>query len=225
MPRSIQILWVVMLLVISQACMLPSLSVPADAAYTPQTALLQPPPATEELSQPTASETPSTPLASPSPEPTLQRSRIALWSSAFNYGTAIPAMYTCDGQDVSPALSWTEPPPESQSFALIMEDPDSPGGTWDHWVIFNIPSTARGLSASMPTTGQLSDGSVQGTNSWGGTGYRGPCPPSGNHRYIFRLYALDILLALQQGATKSQVLQAMQGHILESAEWYGTYGE
>lgn len=146
-----------------------------------------------------------------------------LTSTAFSAGQPIPAIYTCDGQDISPPLQWTEPPAGTKAFALIVEDPDAPAGTWIHWVLYGLPATARQLSEAMPSEGQLADGSRHGRNSWQKLGYGGPCPPSGTHRYFFRLYALDVPLDLAAGASKKQLLAAMEGHILAMAELMGTY--
>lgn len=148
---------------------------------------------------------------------------ITLTSSAFTHGAMIPKEYTCDGKDISPPLSWSDPPEKTQSFALIMDDPDAPMGTWVHWVIYNIPATARGLPGGVPKDADLPDGSRQGRNSWRKIGYGGPCPPSGTHRYFFKLYALDIVLTLASGATKDELLKAMEGHILANAELMGRY--
>ena len=150
---------------------------------------------------------------------------IELTSTAFAQGQAIPAKYTCVGdaasslKDVSPPLIWGEPPPDTQSFALIMDDPDAPNGTWDHWILFNIPASTRELPESMP----VNSGFPGGNNSWGRTGYGGPCPPSGTHRYFFRLYALDEMLAISPGATKGELEKAMVGHILAQGELMGTF--
>ncbi len=141
-----------------------------------------------------------------------------LTSPAFAHEEAIPAQYSCDGDDSSPQLNWTPPPAGTESLALIVDDPDAPMGTWVHWVLYNIPADATGLAASLPE-----DVGVQGKNSWNRLGYGGPCPPSGTHRYYFKLYALDTLLDLQAGATKKDLLSAMGGHILEEAELMGTY--
>ncbi|MEW6400493.1 MAG: YbhB/YbcL family Raf kinase inhibitor-like protein [Chloroflexota bacterium] len=149
---------------------------------------------------------------------------INLTSSAFTAGLPIPADYSCKGRDMSPALAWTEPPAGTQSFALIMDDPDAPMGTWVHWVIYNVPATARGLPEAVPTAGQLADGSVQGTTSAGTTGYHGPCPPSGTHRYFFKLYALDAVLSTPV-TDKDSLLRAMEGHILDQAELMGTFSK
>ena len=145
-------------------------------------------------------------------------------SSAFQEGSKIPARYTCEGQDVSPALSWGEPPAETQSFALIMDDPDAPVGVFTHWVLFNLPADSRGLPEAVPTQPQLPDGSLQGRNDFGKTGYGGPCPPPGRpHRYQFTLYALDQTLDLKAGASKKQVIDAMQEHSLAQGRLTGIY--
>lgn len=144
-------------------------------------------------------------------------------SSAFANGEAIPAKFSCNGNNTSPALTWTEPPAGTQSFVLIMDDPDAETGTWVHWVIFDIPASTRNLTEGMPPSPQLSDGSLQGYTSAGSTGYYGPCPPSGTHRYFFKLYALDTRLSLPDIATgKEEVVAAMEGHILANAELMGT---
>jgi Raf kinase inhibitor-like YbhB/YbcL family protein len=140
-------------------------------------------------------------------------------SPAFAQGETIPVKYTCDGADVSPPLRWDEPPAGTGSLALIADDPDAPVGTWVHWVVFNLPADAREL----PEQATLPGGSQDGTNSWGRTGYGGPCPPSGTHRYFFKLYALDTTLDLAVGASKEELLQAMEGHILAQTELMGTY--
>jgi len=146
-----------------------------------------------------------------------------LTSAAFKQGEAIPALYTCEGKDVSPSLAWTEPPPATKSFTLISDDPDAPMGTWVHWVLYNVPPSRRQLPESFPTDAQLADGTRQGITDFKRTGYGGPCPPSGTHRYFFKLYALDAVLSLKAGATAQQLKQAMQGHILAQAELMGTY--
>ncbi len=145
-------------------------------------------------------------------------------SSAFQEGTEIPAKYTCEGQNISPALAWSEPPAGTRSFALIVDDPDAPAGVFTHWVIFNLPASSRKLSEAVPTQAQLSDGSLQGKNDFGKIGYGGPCPPPGRpHRYQFTVYALDQTLSLKAGASKKQVLEAMQRHILAQGRLTGTY--
>jgi Raf kinase inhibitor-like YbhB/YbcL family protein len=142
---------------------------------------------------------------------------MSLTSPAFNNGEAIPAEYSCDGDDLSPDLDWFGIPPGTQSLALIMDDPDAPGGTWVHWVLYNIPADMPGLRVG------ITGGGMDGTNSWGTPGYRGPCPPAGTHRYIFKVYALDLTLELDTAANKEDLLAAMEGHIVGQAELMGTY--
>jgi len=146
-----------------------------------------------------------------------------LTSPAFADGGAIPRTYTCDGQDISPMLQWSNTPPGVQSFALIADDPDAPGGVWVHWVLYDLPSGTRALPEGLPPEAALPDGSRQGKNSWGRVGYGGPCPPGGTHRYFFKLYALDTTLNLASGATKEQLLKAMEGHSLAEVQLMGTY--
>lgn len=148
---------------------------------------------------------------------------IKVESAAFEHGARIPARFTCDGDDTSPPIRWSGLPAGTQSLVLISDDPDAPVGTWDHWVIFNIPGNSNGLDEGVPRVGELSDGSRQGRNSWRRLGYGGPCPPSGTHRYYFRLFALDSALKLEAGSDKKQVQQAMQGHILAEGELLGLY--
>ena len=150
---------------------------------------------------------------------------LELTSSAFGPGGSIPDIYTCKGQGISPALMWSGVPSGTQSLAVITDDPDAPSGTFVHWVIFNIPVSSRGLPEAVPTDPQLSDGAVQGNNGAGRPGYTGPCPPSGTHRYFFKLYALDTTLTLEPGASKDQLLNAMDGHILGQAELMGTFSK
>lgn len=145
-------------------------------------------------------------------------------STAFCDGETIPTQHTCSGQDISPALSWSGVPEGTQSLALIVDDADAPGGTFTHWVIFNIPGDTLGLEEAIPATSQLSSGALQGRNDFGTVGYRGPCPPTGSpHHYHFVVYALDITLDLSAGASKAQVESAMQGHLLDQAELVGIY--
>jgi Raf kinase inhibitor-like YbhB/YbcL family protein len=133
-----------------------------------------------------------------------------LASAAFEHEGFIPRRYTCAGDDASPPLALRDIPAEAVSLALIMDDPDAPAGTWDHWVAYDIPPTAAipEAAASLGTPG---------TNSWGDTGYRGPCPPSGTHRYYITVYALDTHLGLEAGADKAAVRAAMAGHVLAEA--------
>ena len=148
---------------------------------------------------------------------------ITIKSSAFNEGEPIPKKFTCDGEDISPELSWDGTPEGTKTFALINDDPDAPGKTWVHWVIFNIPGSATSLPENMPTDKELSDGSRQGTNDFRKIGYGGPCPPGGTHRYYFKLYALDTKLTLKPGALKQELLAAMKGHIVDEGQLMGTY--
>jgi Raf kinase inhibitor-like YbhB/YbcL family protein len=150
---------------------------------------------------------------------------ISLSSPAFSAGASIPVIYTCKGQSISPPLSWNNSPANTTTFALIMDDPDAPMGTFVHWVIFNIPPSSHGLPEAVPSKGQLADGTLQGNNGAGQTGYTGPCPPSGTHRYFFKLYALDNVLSLSSGADKDQLLKVMQGHILAQGELMGTFSK
>ena len=150
---------------------------------------------------------------------------LSISSSAFAAGQSIPAIYSCLGRSVSPPLSWTGAPAGTASFALIMDDPDAPIGTFVHWVIFNIPASGSGLPEAVPGSAKLTDGTLQGSNGAGQTGYAGPCPPSGTHRYFFKLYALDTVLNLPSGASKDQLLKAMQGHILAQGELIGTFNK
>jgi len=145
-------------------------------------------------------------------------------SSAFGMGAEISKQFTCSGNDVSPALKWSSPPAKTASFALIVDDPDAPVGTWVHWVLWNLPASAHTLSENVPKREQLDDGSLQGTNDFRKMGYNGPCPPPGKpHRYFFRLYALDTKLNLAPGATRQELDAAMKGHVLGQAEYMGTF--
>jgi len=145
-------------------------------------------------------------------------------TSAFEEGGRIPIKYSCEGEDVSPSLQWDEPPTGTQSFALIMDDPDTPVGVFKHWVIFNIPSDSQQLAEAIRPQAQLPSGALQGKNDFGRIGYGGPCPPPGPaHRYHFTLYALDRALDATPGASKKQVLDAMEGHILAHGQLTGTY--
>lgn len=149
----------------------------------------------------------------------------SLSSSAFGPGASIPGRYTCDGQSLTPSLQWQDVPTGTQSFALILDDPDAPDGTFTHWVVFNIPGDATKLPETVPATGQMQAGVKQGKNSKGDAEYFGPCPPEGStpHHYQFHLYALDTTLSLQDGASRQDVERAMQGHVLDQAEYTGLY--
>ena len=146
-------------------------------------------------------------------------------SAAFSAGEMIPKKFTCDGPDVSPKLAWSDVPAKTQSFALIVEDPDAPVGTWVHWVLFDLPADTKELAEGVPKQDQLSNGARQGRNDFGKIGYGGPCPPPGKpHSYFFKLYALDAKLNLKAGATKADVESAMKGHIFAQAELVARYG-
>ncbi|MGA3263326.1 MAG: YbhB/YbcL family Raf kinase inhibitor-like protein [Terracidiphilus sp.] len=148
----------------------------------------------------------------------------ALQSTAFANGGEIPRKYTCDGADLSPALSWENVPAGTQSLALIADDPDAPVGTWTHWIIWNIPAQAAALVEGVPKVEVLDDGARQGTNDFRRIGYGGPCPPPGKpHRYFFKLYALDAKLDVKAGAGRKELELAMKGHMLAQAQWMGTY--
>ena len=146
-----------------------------------------------------------------------------LRTTAFADGGDIPTRYSCDGEGISPQFSWSVPL-GTESFALVMDDPDAPGGTWDHWVVFDIPTDRLELEEGQPKVSRLPGGGVHGKNSWGDTEYGGPCPPNGPaHEYRFFLYALDTVLELQPGASKVEVLDALEGHVVAEAMITGTY--
>ncbi len=152
---------------------------------------------------------------------------MAVTSSAFGAGRPVPKRHTADGADVSPPLAWTNVPQRTAELALICDDPDAPVGVWTHWVIYNIPAATSALTEGVPRDLRLSEpaGALQGRNSWpsGNVGYRGPAPPSGTHHYHFRLFALDARLELRPGLTKAELLAALEGHVLATAELVGTY--
>ncbi len=145
-------------------------------------------------------------------------------SPTFAEGGAIPIQYTGDSSDFAPALEWSGAPEATAAFAMTCEDPDAPGGTWIHWVVYNIPGAAYMLAPKLPRMAEHPSGLRQGLNSWGRLGYNGPCPPSGTHRYIFTVHALDTVLDLAPEATFDQLQAAMQGHILDSGRTTGVYG-
>jgi Raf kinase inhibitor-like YbhB/YbcL family protein len=145
-------------------------------------------------------------------------------SPSFKQGEPIPSQFTCDGKSISPALDWTNAPAGTRSFAIIVDDPDAPSGTWVHWVYYNVPSGSTGARENFPRPASPPQGGSQGVNSFKKVGYDGPCPPGGSpHRYYFRLYALDTLVQLKPKATRSDLDAAMEGHILGQAELMGTY--
>lgn len=144
-------------------------------------------------------------------------------SQAFDHNGVIPEKYSCKGLDISPPLRWEEVPAGTAGFVLICDDPDAPVGTWDHWILFNIPASTAELPEGIPSQDRLDNNALHGRNSWGRNDYGGPCPPGGTHRYFFKLYALDAVLDLSPGITKQQALQAMEGHVLATAELMGTF--
>ena len=150
-----------------------------------------------------------------------------LTSTAFNHETAIPSRFTCDGSNVSPPLSWSGLPAGTKSLALVVTDPDAPDPkapktTWVHWVLYDLPADATGLREAIASKG-LPPGALEGTNDFGRTGYGGPCPPIGRHRYVHTLYALDTVLADLDRPPRARLLAAMEGHVLKTAELIGTY--
>lgn len=149
--------------------------------------------------------------------------RFSLTSPAFQDGEAIPAAYTCDGANRSPELAWSAPPAGTRSLALISDDPDAPAGTWVHWVVYNVPPSVLRLGEALASDPELSDGTRQGVTDFGRTGYGGPCPPSGTHRYFFKLYALDMMLRAPPGVSAESVQTAMKGHILAETQLMGIY--
>ena len=150
---------------------------------------------------------------------------IPITSDAFRDGEAIPTKYTCDGNDISPALRWNDIPPNTKSFALICEDPDAPLGVFTHWVLYNLPPTVTGLPEGVSAEGRLTNGAIQARNDFKRIGYGGPCPPpkDGAHRYFFRLYALDAELQLKAGARREDIVLAMEGHVLATGHLAGAY--
>ena len=154
----------------------------------------------------------------------VEMAELELKSDAFKQEETIPEKFTCDGDDISPQLSWGQLPEATRELVLICDDPDAPVGTWDHWVLYGLAPDTAGLPEGVPTTREIERGGLQGKNSWGNLGYGGPCPPKGPaHRYFFRLYAVDKTLDLKPGATKRDVLEAMEGHILAQGELMGKY--
>jgi Raf kinase inhibitor-like YbhB/YbcL family protein len=152
---------------------------------------------------------------------------LVLTSAAFTALGAIPTLHTCEGRDVSPPLTWTGVPANARSLVLIVDDPDAPDPqaprmTWVHWVLYNLPPTTTGIAEGVASPA-LPPGTREGTNDWKRTGYGGPCPPIGRHRYFHKLYALDVLLADLGPATKTDVEAAINGHVLAQAELVGTY--
>lgn len=150
---------------------------------------------------------------------------IQLTSKAFEEGATIPKVHTCDAEDVSPPLMWSNVPEGAKSLALICDDPDAPMGTWVHWVLYDLPADVTGLPQGVPMAETLDNGAKQGVTDFRRVGYGGPCPPPGKpHRYFFKLYAIDKNLGLEPGVKKSDVLKAMEGHVLAEGQLMGTYG-
>jgi len=149
---------------------------------------------------------------------------LTLTTTAFSPGKPIPARHTCDGADFSPALAWDGVPPGTQAFALIVDDPDAPIGVFTHWMLFNLPGSARNLPENVPKTERIPQGALQERNDFGKIGYNGPCPPRGKpHRYHFTLDALHAPVNLRPGASTQELRTAMKGHVLAQAQLVGTY--
>ena len=155
--------------------------------------------------------------------PQTGQSALQVTSTAFKEGQSIPRQYTCDGVNISPPLEWNGTPKSAKTIGIIADDPDAPSGTWVHWVVYNLPAENIGLVENLPLTEDLKAGGFQGKNDFQKIGYGGPCPPSGTHRYFFKVYALDNELPLKAGATKAEVEKAMQGHIVAQGQLMGTY--
>jgi len=151
------------------------------------------------------------------------KAEIKLTSAAFKEGEPIPRAYTCDGVNISPPLEWSGVPKTAKTIAIVCDDPDAPAGTWVHWVLYNLPADNIGLVENLPATETLKAGGFQGKNDFGKIGYGGPCPPSGTHRYFFKIYALDSELPLKAGATKAELMKTMEGHIVLQGQLMGTY--
>lgn len=148
---------------------------------------------------------------------------IKVTSAAFKEGEIIPSKYTCDGDNISPQIAWTNFPDNTKSFVLISDDPDAPMGTWVHWVVYNIPINVTELKEHFPKDSQFENGTMQGTTDFKRIGYGGPCPPSGTHRYFFKIYALDIVLNVRPGLSKKEILKEMEGHIIAQGQLMGKY--
>lgn len=148
---------------------------------------------------------------------------LKITSPAFKEGEPIPAKYTCDGANVSPPLAWAGAPSNAKTMALICDDPDAPGKTWVHWVAYDMPASTTSLPENVPKDERLAGGGKQGTNDFKKIGYGGPCPPSGTHRYYFKVYALDTETSLNPGATKDQLLAAIKNHTIAEGQLMGRY--
>ena len=162
-------------------------------------------------------------IAQPANTPKQEKVEIKLTSAAFKDGEPIPRAYTCDGANISPPLEWSGVPKSAKTIVIVCDDPDAPGGTWVHWVLYNLPADNIGVVENLPATETLKAGGFQGKNDFGKTAYGGPCPPSGTHRYFFKIYALDSELPLKAGATRAELMKAMEGHIVVQGQLMGTY--
>ncbi len=151
------------------------------------------------------------------------RGKIHVRSSAFGEGDRLPSDFTCDGADRSPPLEWSGVPTQAQSLAIIVEDPDAPAGHWTHWLVYDLLPSLTQLPAGISSGEKLPLGGFQGRTDFGSTGYGGPCPPRGEHRYFFTVYALDVMLRLKPGASQQVLSQAMQGHVLAEGVLMGKY--
>jgi len=214
MRNQVVLFCTVVLILVSQSCNPSSTEAVSRESISPIPTVLPQP-----VSSPPSEPATVTPL--PAAIITEEIMPFEITSTAFVHQGVIPPLYSCKGSDISPPLAWGEPPGGTRSFVLVMDDPD--GGNWIHWVIYNLPAEIRGLPEDVPQNAKLPDGSLQGTNSWGRLGYGGPCPPSGTHRYFFRLYALDSMLDLPSGARAPALVQAMAGHILAQVELMGFF--
>lgn len=151
--------------------------------------------------------------------------KLQVSSKSFPAGADIPKKYTCDGQNISPELAWANLPGDTRSVAVLLEDPDAPGGTFTHWLMYDLPVGMASVVEGVPVTGEIPGGGLQGINDFGKLGYGGPCPPPGRaHRYVFRVFALDKILGLPSRASKESVQQAMRGHVLAEGEIVGKFG-
>ncbi|MGO9386869.1 MAG: YbhB/YbcL family Raf kinase inhibitor-like protein [Methanobacterium sp.] len=148
---------------------------------------------------------------------------IKIKSKVFEDGEPIPTKYTCSGVDVSPPLEWTSIPEDTESIGIICEDPDAPGGTWSHWIIFNLPADTMSLSEHIMSREIMDNGAIQGLNDFGKVGYAGPCPPKGTHHYYYKIYALDVKLDLPPRTSRKTFLETINGHIIDQGQIMGTY--
>ncbi|MBN2500150.1 MAG: YbhB/YbcL family Raf kinase inhibitor-like protein [Anaerolineales bacterium] len=228
--KAYSIFFLILILVVVSACGPTATEAPVEEAPAEEAA-----PVEEEQAEeapPVQEEGETASVEEPTLEPTeivvelpteIPSAPFGLTSPAFAQGETIPTQYTCDGEDISPPLLIGDTPEGAQAYVLIMDDPDAPGGTWVHWVLYNIPAETRELAEAQLPDAALEGGIAQGSNSWEATSYGGPCPPSGEHRYFFKLYALDAVLELPPGMDKDTVLQAMEGHVIAESELMGVY--